>query len=107
MLKDILSISHGMMHCDCTSDYYITIKEPITVRDFISHLLEDKTEWGYISIFQRARIKYIQPCIEYRYGEIIGTGNIVLDDILDCHILDITGSGGYSRSDYYLKLGGL
>lgn len=100
MLKDILSISHGMMHCDCTSDYYITIKEPITVRDFISHLLEDKTEWGYIFIFQRA-------CIEYRYGEIIGTENIVLDDILDRHILDITGSGGYSRSDYYLKLGGL
>ena len=100
-LKDLVNISYGPQGSDCTGSYYITPKKSFTVRDFVNAVIADTREWGYIGI-AAPRATFGNPNIEYKWGELI-TANFP-DEILNKQVLELSGSGGWSRSDYILKI---
>ena len=99
-LKDLVNISYGPQGNDCTSPYYITPKKSFTVRDFVNAVIADTREWGDISI-AAPRATFGNPNIEYKRGKL--TANFS-DEILNKQVLELSGSGGWSRSDYILKI---
>ena len=99
-LKHLVNISYGPQGGDCTGPYYITPKKSFTVRDFVNAVIVDTREWGYISI-AAPRTIFGNPNIEYKYGKLITN---FPDEILDKQVLELSGSGGWSRSDYILKI---
>ena len=99
-LKDLVNISYGPQGSDCTGLYYITPKKSFTVRDFVNAVIADTREWGYIGI-AAPRATYGNPNIEYKCGKL--TANFS-DEILNKQVLELSGSGGWSRSDYILKI---
>ena len=99
-LKDLVNISYGPQGNDCTGSYYITPKKSFTVRDFVNAVIADTREWGYISI-AAPRATFGNPNIEYKRGKL--TANFS-DEILNKQVLELSGSGGWSRSDYILKI---
>ena len=99
-LKDLVNISYGPQGSDCTGSYYITPKKSFTVRDFVNAVIADTREWGYIGI-AAPRATFGNPNIEYKCGKL--TANFS-DEILNKQVLELFGSGGWSRSDYILKI---
>ena len=99
-LKDLVNISYGPQGSDCTGPYYITPKKSFTVRDFVNAVIADTREWGYIGI-AAPRATFGNPNIEYKCGKL--TANFS-DEILNKQVLELSGSGGWSRSDYILKI---
>ena len=99
-LKDLVNISYGPQGSDCTGSYYITPKKSFTVRDFVNAVIADTREWGYIGI-AATRVIFGNPNIEYKYGKLIAN---FPDEILNKQVLELSGSGGWSRSDYILKI---
>ena len=99
-LKDLVNISYGPQSGDYTSPYYITPKKSFTVRDFVNAVIADTREWGYIGI-AAPRATFGNPNIEYKCGKL--TANFS-DEILNKQVLELSGSGGWSRSDYILKI---
>ena len=100
-LKDLVNISYGPQGSDCTSSYYITPKKSFTVRDFVNAVIADTREWGYIGI-AAPRTIFGSPNIKYEWGKLT-TANFS-DEILNKQVLELSGSGGWSRSDYILKI---
>ena len=99
-LKDLVNISYGPQGSDCTGPYYIIPKKSFTVRDFVNAVIADTREWGYIGIAVPRAI-FGNPNIEYKYGKLIAN---FPDEILNKQVLELSGSGGWSRSDYILKI---
>ena len=99
-LKDLVNISYGPQGSDCTGPYYNTTKKSFTVRDFVNAVIADTREWGYIGI-AAPRAIFGNPNIEYKYGKLIAN---FPDEILNKQVLELSGSGGWSRSDYILKI---
>ena len=99
-LKDLVNISYGPQGSDCTGSYYITPKKSFTVRDFVNAVIADTREWGYIGI-AAPRATFGNPNIKYKCGKL--TANFS-DEILNKQVLKLSGSGGWSRSDYILKI---
>ena len=100
-LKDLVNISYGPQGSDCTGSYYITPKKSFTVRDFVNAVIADPEEWGYIGI-AAPRTIFGSPNIKYEWGKLT-TANFS-DEILNKQVLELSGSGGWSRSDYILKI---
>ena len=99
-LKDLVNISYGPQGSECTGPYYITPKKSFTVRDFVNAVIADTREWGYIGI-AAPRVIFGNPNIEYKYGKLIAN---FPDAILNKQVLELSGSGGWGRSDYILKI---
>lgn len=100
MNSDKIRINYGAFHGDETWDYIITYPEGMTVREFINEQLADKREWGYFGIYNHNQYWFEKgnPSCQYRKGEIINEP--LPDNVLDSVIKDVSGSGGWSRSDF-------
>jgi len=86
---------------DCTGPYNVIFTKDMTVRQFIDEILTERdSEWGYIGIDSPGTI-FGKPCIEYSHGAIKES---LPDEYLDKVIIDVKGSGGWSRSDFLLVL---
>ena len=89
---------------DCTGPYNVIFAKGMTVRQFIDEMLtEHDSEWGYIGIYRPKSILFGKPCIEYSHGALKET---MPDEYLDKVIINVNGSGGWSRSDFQLVLEG-
>lgn len=81
---------------DCTQYFKCHLDSPSTLKEFVSHVLSNKREWGDIEV-NRHKV------IEYRHGEIVSV-SADYDKIKD-KTVSLTGmSGGWTRMDYELKL---
>lgn len=91
---------------DCTGPYIVTFPKGMTVREFINEMLKFHTsEWGYIGIHDPSRHEIFgKPYIEYSHGKL--TTDPMPDEFLDKKIIYVSGSGGWSRSDFTLYLEG-
>ena len=79
-----------------------------TLRDLVDWVL-DRGEWGYIGIdVPNKQSLFGDPHIEYKDGRIIvGTfdsSNCTLDPFMDHVVQEVKWSGGWSRSDYLVKV---
>lgn len=101
-MSNLFTISYRYRNAasDCTIPYDITVLKKCTVREFINEWLKDKREWGYFGIHNKDSTFDIfgSPKCEYSHGEI--TSDPLPDYILDSAIKHVTGSGGWSRSDF-------
>ena len=98
-MSKLFNISYGPQRSDCTGPYYITLLRECTVREFINEWLKNKSEWGYFGIKPKTGSTIFgDPCCEYRYGEIITAP--LPEDILDSKIKSVSGSGGWTNSDF-------
>lgn len=89
---------------DCTGPYVVIFSKGMTVGDFISEILQFHTsEWGYIGIHYPGEV-FGKPYIEYSKGKL--TTEPMPDEFLDKKIISVSGSGGWSRSDFILYIEG-
>ncbi len=85
---------------DCTGPYAIEFSMPMTVRKFINELLTNyPDEWGYIGIKHKDAI-FGNPYCEYNRGKLLSS---LPEEYLDKEILNIAGSGGWTRSDFIIE----
>lgn len=85
---------------DATSRYLVDIS-PMCVGDFIEEWLkEHPNEWGYFGINDGKTI-YGSPQWFYQYGQL---KTKVSDEYLGKRIRSVSGSGGWSRSDFLFVL---
>ena len=100
MKSDKIYITYGRTSSDETSEYIINYPKGMTVREFINEQLADEREWGFFGIYCADQLWFERgnPYCEYRHGKIITEP--FSDDILDSVIKDVSGSGGWSRSDF-------
>ena len=96
-----ISISFGPSGSDATSPYTVTYPPDMTVREFIEEWLTKTSEWGYFGISAPNTI-FGDPLCEYAYGEI--KGKPLPDYALNAKIKQVTGSGGWSRSDFQFTI---
>lgn len=98
-IKDLVTLKYLFTTSDEMS-YYKTIdfqKKPVSV--YITAILDQTTEWGYITLTNIN--SNIEERIKYRYGEIIsGT----LTDWLDKTVVGITYDGGWFRGDWEIRV---
>lgn len=93
----MISIAYGKTGSDETCTYYVTTSQ-MTVGEFIEEwLAEHQKEWGYFGISDGCSI-FGNPKCEYSHGEI--KGEPIPNDYLCKQIKSVTGSGGWSRSDF-------
>lgn len=127
MTKDDIDIQYGPEWGDCTREYHITFKRPVTLEEFIIYILNDTHEWGNIYMFFGERSKKADrvswytawtecdAMLEYRYGKIVGPlrgERMTFEEWkkrfhlvpFDKTIKKITGGGGWSNSDYILSV---
>lgn len=98
-MNDLFKIHCGPQGSDCTGPYHITLLRECTVREFIDEWLKNKQEWGYLGIANNKQFNIFgDPCCKYRYGKIVG--DFLPQNVLDSKIKSVSGSGGWSRSDF-------
>lgn len=111
MNKFDMIISYGPEAGDCTRPYYITLKrKDITVEEFIKFILTDsdwEREWGYFDIFTNKKQMPFRPkyALSYSKGEAKGT-SVIPNKIMQSTIKQISGSGGWTRSDFDILIEG-
>ena len=94
----MINITYGKPYSDDTWEYIITTDNK-TVGDFICEVLKDKDEWGYFGIYDSKTISALgNPKCEYSDGRIIGKP--LPQEYLNKEIKSVSGSGGWSRSDF-------
>ena len=94
----MISVMYGKPYGDDTWDYIITTDNK-TVGDFIREVLKDKGEWGHFGIYNsKTNSVFGNPRCKYEYGGIIGEP--LPQEYLSKEIKSVSGSGGWSRSDY-------
>ena len=79
-----------------------------TLRDLVDWVLA-RGEWGYIGIdVPNKQSLFGDPHIEYKDDRIIvgafGAGTTLLDPFMDHVVQEVKWSGGWSRSDYLVKV---
>ena len=83
---------------DETCSYDGLLNQPLTVREFIDAIFEQRPdEWGKIRIWGAAYTLYL----EYSHGEITYTSSS-FNDYLDKKIESFTAHGGWTLMDYTL-----
>lgn len=93
-----IEISFGEERGDCTRLYSITLKNSITVGQFISQILNYyHREFGQFEIILGGKEKDNPRC-DYTYGEI--TSKQFSDDLLNLPIRRVSGYGNYGFSHY-------
>ena len=90
----------GPVRGDETAPYEVTFSEPLTVKDFVSDVLSNKEEWGYIGI-SKERTIFGDPNCEYRWGKLL---SCLPPEYLSKKIVSAEASGGWSRMDYLLTV---
>ena len=86
----------------CEWEYLIKFSKPMRLRDFIEELLKERSdEWGYFGIRDNHNTALGNPQWEYRYGSLITPPK---DELSNRTIKSVTGSGAWSRSDYWFEL---
>lgn len=110
----MIDIKYGKAYGDETSEYLITYSDGMTVGEFIEEWLKNEREWGYFGIYydpkkftlEECREKGISlfgyPCCEYAYGKI--KGDTLPSEYLDKQIIGVSGSGGWTRSDFMFRV---
>lgn len=94
----MINIMYGKPYSDDTWDYIIKTDNK-TVGDFIREVLKDEREWGYFGIYNSKKSSVFgDPRCEYGDGKIIGEP--LPQEYLNKEIKSVSGSGGWSRSDY-------
>lgn len=93
----------------------VTFSGTPTLRDLIDWVLS-RGEWGYIGLYNRGprgelpegKSLFGDPHVEYKDGKIIvGTfdsNDYALDSFMDHVVQEVKWSGGWSRSDYLVKV---
>ena len=97
----MITIKYGKGYSDDTFEYIITT-DCKTVGKFIDEYLKYEKEWGQFRILTEGVGYFDSPVCEYKYGKIIGKP--LPKDILDKEIIEVSGSGGWSRSDFNLRV---
>lgn len=93
----MIQIKYGKSYGDATCEYLITYSDGMTVRDFITEWLQNEREWGYFGIYDGQSI-FGNPRCEYSHGII--KGKPLPKQYLNKKIVKVTGSGGWTRSDF-------
>lgn len=89
-------IHYAGPYSDETSSYSVALDKEYTVGEFIDAVLLNKSEWGYIGIYDSKTI-FGDPYCEYRCGELLTK---LPSEYLKLKIKSATASGGWSRMDY-------
>lgn len=87
-----------------TAPYKVILLEKCTVREFVEYVLNNKSDWGYIGIYNKERNPFFGwPNIQYSCGR-LKAGSIIEDfgEFLDRPVGEATADGGWSRMDYIL-----
>lgn len=87
-----------------TAPYEVILFEKCTVREFVGYVLDTKSDWGYIGIYNPEKNPFFgYPHIEYSHGK-LEVGSIFEDfgEFLDKPVIKATADGGWSRMDYIL-----
>jgi len=98
----MINIKYGKPYSDDTWEYIITTDNK-TVGDFIREVLKDTHEWGYFYIYDSKKSSVFRnPRCEYSHGKIIGEP--LPQEYLSKEIKSVSGSGGWSCSDYFFVI---
>ena len=98
----MIQIKYGRECGDCTSEYIITT-DNVTVEDFINEwITQYPNEWGYFGIKNADAPFFGNPLCEYRCGKLITEP--LPKRFLCKKIKSVTGSGGWSRSDFQFEV---
>ena len=92
---------------DETAKYIITVSPTATVKDVLEDILSRKDKWGFIGIKDKKEPFRGAHSFEYRYGsneKIPAEEELFWKEIMDCRVLNIEGSGGWSRDDFQLVI---
>lgn len=94
-------IYKGPICGDCTSHNTFVPMKTITVAQLCREILNDRTEWGYISVIN------CNFRVSYRYGNCVdGQGNVIEcelpKEIADMKVQRIEWYGGWTRSDWHI-----
>lgn len=94
----MIKITLGKGHADSTYDYIVET-DAISVGDFIREWLQTHPyDWGYFRIrFPESSTPFGDLKCEYRYGVLISE---LPYKYLLAKICNVSGSGGYSLSDF-------
>lgn len=106
--KDI-TITYGNEIGDCTRPYYVTLgRSDITVEEFIKYVMDElKSEWGYIRIYERNIVNPWSADYEFEYSHGVAKSSEVIPPyVLASCIKTLSGSGGWSRSDWDIIIEG-
>lgn len=96
-----ISIKYGRTGGDETSEYFVSLKKPMTVGEFMTEwITEQPGEWGYFGIYDGKSI-FGNPLGEYSHGKMVIELPI---EFLDRPIKKVYGSGGWSRSDFEFEI---
>lgn len=110
MNKAFELIGYGKQVSDCTSEYILKLDNDVFVRNVIRQILSNETEWGYIGIKTNINNEgYGAHHFEYRYGKIkeetmSENEKYFWKSIEHYKVIGITGSGGWTRSDYQIEI---
>ena len=86
---------------DSTCMYDVIFKSEMTLQEFVNEVLDNKSEWGIITVKDTNFTTIIR--IKYKYGVIENNEEIHLK-MEDYHILSATANGGWSLMDYRVVL---
>lgn len=86
----------------------VTFSDTPTLRDLVDWVLA-RGEWGYIGIdVPNKQSLFGDPHVEYSDGKItvgaLGAETTLLDPFMDHVVQEVKWSGGWSRSDYLVKV---
>lgn len=96
-----ITINVGPSGGDCTGPYYIHLKKPMTVKEFITEWLKEyPNEWGYFKVNVDDEPDKIW--CNYSHGKI--EGDSISDKYLNKYIAKAYGSGGWSNSQFSFDL---
>lgn len=98
----MINIKYGKAYSDDTWEYIVTT-DCKRVGDFINEWLDNyPKEWGKIRILLPDVDYFDCPACEYQYGVIIL--NPFMKEDLDRSIVSVSGSGGWSCSDFNIRV---
>lgn len=104
-MKTFEITGYGEDYSDQTKEYIIKLYPNNTVRDVVQDILSNRYEWGYIELKLGDWREQYRNRLEYGRGVIINLDKITYwRDKLDKKVINMTGDGGWSRSDYRLEI---
>ena len=92
----MIKIDYVQSYSDDTYKYAMSFPDEMTVGEFIEEWLKNKNEWGYFEVCGSSI--FLEPKCEYANGKI--KGDPLPEYLLTAPIIEVQGSGGWSRSDF-------
>ena len=104
-MKTFEITGYGKDYGDQTREYIIKLYPNNTVRNVIQDIISNPREWGYIELKLGDWKERYYNRLEYGHSVVINLDKVTYwKDKLDKKVISITGSGGWSRSDYQLEI---